>query len=236
MLDWCVVRGHRPPGTNPARWKGHLDQVLPPARKVAPVTHHAAIAYMAVPALMAELRQQEEIAARALNSDPHRQPPGRGVGARWDEIDLANATWTIPASRMKAKREHRVPLAPAALDLLRALPRESANPFVFIGPKAGQGLGGQAPGRLLRRIGRDDITPHGFRSRFHDWANETTTHANHTIELSLAHNVGTEVERAYRRGPMLAKRVRLMADWAKYCASSPAERTVAEIVPIGGGR
>ena len=238
VLDWCVVRGHRPPGTNPARWKGHLDQVLPPARKVAPVTHHAAMNYRELPSFMAALREREDsVAGRALEFlILTAARSGEVFGARWGEIDLDGGTWTIPAGRMKAKREHRVPLAPAALDLVRSLPREDGNPFVFIGPSSGRGLGHMALIRVLERMGRDGVTVHGFRSAFSDWAHESTAHANHTIELSLAHNVGTEVERGYRRGPMLAKRVRLMADWAKYCVSSPAERTAAEVVPIGGGR
>ena len=238
VLDWCVVRGHRPPGTNPARWRGHLDQVLPTARQVAPQEHHAAIAYTAVPALIADLHRQEGIAARALEFlilTAGRK--GEVLGARWSEIDLDGATWTVPGTRMKAKREHRVPLSPTAVDVLHALPREDGNDLVFIGPNSGQGLGGQALARLLRRMGRAGITVHGFRSAFSDWAHEQTAHANHTIELSLAHNVGSSVERAYRRGPMLAKRVRLMADWARYCSTPPAERTGgAEVVPIGGGR
>jgi integrase len=235
VLDWCVVRGHRPPGTNPAKWKGHLDQVLPPARRVAPVVHHAAIGYAAVPALMAALREQESIAARAVEFLVYvAGRRGEVLGATWAEVDLDAAVWTIPASRMKGKREHRVPLAPAALDLLCALPREDGNPFVFIGPKAGQGLGGQTPARLLQRMGHTGFTVHGFRSAFSDWAHEQTAHANHTIELSLAHNVGSEVERAYRRKDMLAKRVRLMADWAKYCTTAPAARTGDVVVPIGG--
>jgi integrase len=238
VLDWCVVRGHRPPGTNPARWKGHLDQVLPPARKVAPVTHHAAMDYRELPSFMAALREREDsVAGRALEFlILTASRSGEVLGAKWEEVDLANATWTIPASRMKAKREHRTPLSPTAADLLRELPTEDGNSFVFIGPNSDRGLGHMALTRVLGRMGRVGVTVHGFRSTFSDWAHEQTAHANHTIELSLAHNVGSSVERAYRRGPMLAKRVRLMADWAKYCTSSPAERTAADIVPLRGGR
>ena len=236
VLDWCVVRGHRPPGTNPARWKGHLDQVLPPARKVAPVTHHAAMDYRELPSFMAALREREDsVAGRALEFlILTASRSGEVLGAKWDEVDLANATWTIPASRMKAKREHRAPLSPTAADLLRELPTENGNSFCFIGPNPGRGLGHMALTRVLERTGRVGVTVHGFRSTFSDWAHEQTAHANHTIELSLAHNVGSSVERAYRRGPMLAKRVRLMADWARYC-SSPAERTAAEVVPLKRG-
>jgi integrase len=226
VLDWCVVRGHRPPGTNPAKWRGHLDQVLPAAREVAPRQHHAAISYSAVPALMADLRRQESIAARAVEFlilTAGRR--GEVLGAKWHEIDLDSAVWVIPAGRMKGKCEHRVPLAPVAHDLLRALPREDDNDHVFIGPKAGRGLGGQAPGRLLERMSHSGFTVHGFRSAFSDWGHEQTAHANHTIELALAHAVGSEVERAYRRKDMLAKRARLMADWAKYCCSLPVKVT-----------
>jgi integrase len=234
-LDWCVVRGHRPPGTNPARWKGHLDQVLPAARQVAPRGHHAALPYSALSAFMVELRQQEGVAARALEflilTAARR---GEALGAVWDEIDFASATWIVPAHRMKAKREHRVPLSPTVLDLLRALPHEDGNPYLFIGERAGQAVGDQALARVLKRMGRDGITIHGFRSAFSDWAHEQTTHSNHTIEIWLARAVGSDLEKAYRRGPMVAKRARLMADWAKYCTTPPLMRTSADVVPIGG--
>jgi integrase len=157
------------------------------------------------------------------------------LGATWDEIDFGAATWTVPASRMKAKREHRVPLSPAALSLLRALPREDGNPYCFVGPKAGQGLGGMMLARLLKRMGRDGITVHGFRSAFSDWAHESTSHANHCIELSLAHSVGSDVERAYRRGDMVLKRVKLMNEWSKYC-NSPAVARGGKVVPLRSGR
>jgi integrase len=239
VLDWCVVRGHRPPGSNPAKWRGHLDQVLPPARKVAPVTHHAALPYAALPAFMADLRQQEGIAAQALEFlILTAARSGEVLGARWDEVDMAAATWVVPASRMKAKREHRVPLSPAALDLLRSLPREEGNPFVFMGPNSGRGFGHMALMRVLERMGRSDTTVHGLRSAFSDWAHEQTAHSSHTIELSLAHSVGSDVEKAYRRGPMLQKRVKLMNDWARFATSPPVVRTKggAEVVQIGGSR
>ena len=238
VLDWCVVRGHRAPGTNPAKWKGHLDQVLPAVRKVAPRGHHAALPYAQLPAFMVELRAQEGIAARALEfTIIAAARTGETLGAEWREVDFTTATWTVPAERMKAKREHRVPLSGAALDLLRKLPREEGNPYCFIGPKAGGCLGGMTLARLLKRMDHNNITVHGFRSTFSDWAHESTAHAHHTIEISLAHAVGNEVERAYRRGPMLAKRVKLMSDWAKFCGTKPvAQTTKGVVVPIGGGR
>jgi integrase len=232
VLDWCMVRGHRPPGTNPAKWKGHLDQVLPALGKPK---HHAAIGYRnELPAFMAALREQEEIAARAFEFlILTASRTGEVLGAKWDEIDFDSAMWVIPASRMKARREHRVPLSAAAVDLLRKLPHEDGNEHCFIGPKAGLGLGGMTLTRLLKRMGRSDITVHGFRSAFSDWAHESTAHANHVIELALAHNVGNEVERAYRRQDMFTKRVRIMTDWAQFCTSPSS---AGEVVPIRGRR
>ncbi len=231
VLDWAAVRGHRS-GDNPARWRGFLDQVLPAARKVAPVKHHPALDYKALPAFMAELRQQEGVAARALDFlILTAARSGEVTGARWDEINFEEATWTVPPERMKAKREHRVALSPAAIDLLHKLPREDGSDFVFIGPVAGRGLSYMAFSRLMERMQRRDVTVHGFRSTFSDWAHESTSHANHTIELSLAHLVGSEVERAYRRKDMLAKRQKLMTDWAKFAASTPVGKA-NNVTPI----
>jgi integrase len=231
VLDWCTVRTHRS-GDNPASWKGRLDQILPILGKIK--QHHAALPYAALPAFMAELRAQEGIAARTLEFIILTAArTGEALGARWSEIDLNAATWTVPAERIKGKREHKVPLAPQALKLLRELPREEGNPLIFIGSRAGGRLGSMTLQRLLKHMSRDDITVHGFRSAFSDWAHEQTAHAAHTIELSLAHAVGNAVEQAYRRGPMLAKRVRLMVDWARYCGMKPvAAKGGAEIVPI----
>ena len=237
VIDWCVVRGHRPAGTNPARWRGHLDQVLPAVRKVAKPQHHAAIAYSELPAFMAELRLQKGIAATALQFTVLTAArAGEVLGAKWSEIDLANKVWTIPAERMKRPKEHRVPLAPQALELLRNVAREDNNPYVFIGMRSGSGLSGMVFFRLLQRMKRADVTTHGFRSAFSDWAYETTVHSNHTIEISLAHAVGNDVEKAYRRGDMIAKRVRLMTDWAKFCASKPVVKVADNVVPMHGAR
>ena len=235
VLDWCVVRGHRPPGTNPARWKNHLSEVLPAARQVAPRGHHRAIDYRELPAFMVALRAQEGVVARALEFLIYTASRRAEVlGAVWDEINFTDAVWIIPPHRMKARREHRVPLAPQAIALLRALPHEEENPHVFVGAQAGQALGGLTLARLLKRMGRDDVVPHGMRAVFSTWASECTSHANHAIELALAHNVGNEVERAYRRGPMLAKRARLAVDWARYCCTPPAVQTSADVVAISG--
>jgi integrase len=239
VLDWATVRGHRPPGTNAARWKGHLDQVLPSPRKTKPIVHHAAMDYREVPAFMVALRADKSVTARALEFlILTAGRTGEVRLATWDEINFAEATWTIPAEKMKNKREHCVTLSPAAVDLLGALPRERGNPHIFIGPLAGRGLSRMAMTYVMQRVERDDVTIHGFRSSFSDWAHESTAHSNHTIEISLAHNVGSEVERAYRRGPMMAKRVKLMADWAKYCAAPEKVATKGDrkVVAIVGGR
>jgi integrase len=137
---------------------------------------------------------------------------------------------------MKADKEHRVPLAPQAIALLRALPREDGNPFVFIGHKAGAGLSAIALFRLLARMGRGDITTHGFRAAFSTWASEQTAHASATIEVSLAHSVGKETEKAYKRGDMIAKRKQLMEAWGKYCVSKPVAAKGDNVVPIRGAR
>jgi integrase len=237
VIDWAVVRGHRPPGTNPARWKGHLDQVLPAAREMAPVEHHAAMDYRQLPVFMAELRRQDGTVARALEFLVHTAARSSEVlGATWDEID--GETWIIPGGRMKSGREHRVPLTPATLDLLKKLPREAGNPFIFIGSRSGAGLHKMILPRVLDRMGqRGVITVHGFRSTFSNWCHEQTAHSAHTIEISLAHNVGTEVERAYRRTDMLAKRRQLMEAWSRYCMSpAKAGKAGGDVVTLRGAR
>jgi integrase len=225
VMDWCVVRGHRPPGTNPAKWKGHLDQVLPAPHKVAPIEHHASMDYRQLPAFMAELRRQDTLAARALEFLIHTAARTSEVlGATWDEIDFGAKTWTVPASRMKGNREHRVPLSPQCIDLLKKLPREqSGNPFVFIGHRPGTGLSKMAMGYVMQALGQAGVvTIHGFRSSFSNFSHERTTHNGHTIEISLAHHIGNMVERAYRRTDMIAKRRQLAEQWSRFLASPPA--------------
>jgi integrase len=225
VLDWCVVRGYRPPGVNPAKWSGVLDQVLPPPRKVAPVVHHKALDYDALPGFMAELRKCEGVTARALEFLVLTAArTGEVLGATWNEIDLDGARWEIPAERMKGRKPHSVPLSPGAVALLRALPQEKGNPFVFIG-RAGSGPSRMALYHFLRdrMPSAGGVTIHGMRAAFSSWAYETTSHSNHTIELALAHSVGNEAEKAYRRSSMYAKRAKLMADWARHCAKPPAK-------------
>jgi integrase len=230
VLDWATVRSYRK-GDNPARWRGHLSEVLPARGKIQKTNHHAALPIDEVSAFMTALREQQGVAARALEFTVLTAArTGETIGARWQEIDVANATWTVPAGRMKASKEHRVPLSKPALQLLRDVPREKNNPFIFIGPyKAG--LSNMAMAATLQRMGRKDITVHGFRSTFRTWAGELTAHPVQVIEQALAHSIGTKVERAYARGDLFAKRARLMAEWARYCTSRPTEAS-AKVISI----
>ena len=154
------------------------------------------------------------------------------IGARWDEIDLDGMMWMVPAGRMKGGKEHRVPLSEHAIALLRELPTEEGNPHVFIGPSLGAGLSNMAMTSVLRRMGHGDITVHGMRSTFRDWAAERTNYPNHVVEMALAHVVGDKVEAAYRRGDLLAKRKQLAEAWARYCTSPPVAG--ATVVPMRG--
>ena len=183
VLDWATVRGYRS-GDNPARWKGHLAEALP-ARNKTTKAHHPALPHSELPAFLAELRGRTGSAARALEFlILTAARTGEVLGAQWSEIDFDSATWTVPAGRMKAGKEHRVPLSPRAIELLKTLPTENDNPHVFIGPYAGRGMSDTALHGVLTRLDRRDITVHGFRSTFSDWAHEQTAFANHVIETA----------------------------------------------------
>lgn len=228
VLEWAAFRGYRS-GDNPARWKGHLEHELPSKNKIKQVKHHPALPYAEIGAFMQELRKREGMAARALEFVILTATrSGEVRGATWEEIDLDARIWVIPASRMKAAKEHRVPLAAEAVKLLQSLPRIEGNPYVFPAPRAGK-LSDMALTMLLRRMGRDDLTVHGFRSTFRDWAAETTAYPREVCEHALAHKLADGVEAAYQRGDLLAKRARLMADWARYCGivRSAADNVVA---------
>jgi len=231
VLDWATVRGYRR-GENPARWAGHLKAALPAAPGRG--KHFAALPYGEVAAFVAVLRSRSDIASRALEfTILTATRSGEVIGATWAEIDLAAATWTIPAERMKkGDKLHRVPLSQQAIALLRSLPQESNNPFIFIGSRAGAPLSINMMSKLLAKLGRSDITVHGFRSTFMDWAHETTSYPKTVIDMALAHTVGDKVEAAYRRGELLDKRRRLMTEWARYC-SAPVR---GEVVPLLKGQ
>jgi integrase len=221
VLDWAIVRGHRPPGTNPAKWKGHLDQVLPAPRKVAPIKHHGAMPYTELPAFMRELRHEDTVAARALEFlILTAARTGEVIGAVWDEIDFDGKTWVIPGNRMKGGREHRVPLSDRAVAILRDLPREDGNQHVFVGRQPGAALSRWAMPWVMEHHGQRGVTTlHGFRSSFRDWAGETTAFAHDICEAALAHVRGDHSVWAYARGDLFTKRAKLMQSWSAYLAA-----------------
>lgn len=219
ILDWAREYGYRE-GDNPAAWKGRLDKVLPKPSKVARSGHHAALPWQEVPRFMAELSRMPGLAARALELIVLTAVrTSEALQARWVEFDASRAIWTIPAQRMKAGREHRVPLPDELKGVFARIRHEGTDSeFVFPGQKGH--LSNMACLAVLRRMQRADLTVHGFRSSFRDWVSESTAHAGEVAEMALAHTVGNQVEAAYRRGDLLDKRRVLMADWARYCLSA----------------
>lgn len=218
VLDYAKAKEYFE-GDNPAAWKGMLKPLLPLPSKVQTQKHHAALPYGDIGTFMGELRQRQGISARALEfAILTIARSGEIRGAEWNEIDLAGKTWTIPASRMKAAKEHRVPLSDAAIALLKELPRFKDNNFVFPAQRKGQ-LSDTALLAVLKRMGYTDLTQHGFRSTFRDWAGETTSHQREVIEHALAHQLADKAEAAYQRGTLWPKRVALMDDWAGYCSA-----------------
>jgi integrase len=237
ILDWARVRGYRA-GENPARWRGHLDKLLPARGKVHKVEHHAALPYAELAGFLAALREQEGIAARALEfTILTAARTGETIFARWNEIDLLDKVWTVRAERMKAGREHRVPLSARALAILNEMQahRQGDDGFVFPGGKSRKPLSNMALLMLLRRMGRDDLTAHGFRATFKTWASESTSYQTEIVEASLAHAIGSKVEQAYRRGDLFEKRRRLMSAWATFCTTAPvaSQENVAQLRPNG---
>lgn len=217
VLDAAKVKGQRS-GENPARWRGHLDVILP-GRKKAHARHHPAMPYQDVPEFVRSLKGRLSTAARALHFlILTAARTGEVLGATWKEIDLEAKIWTVPADRMKAGAEHRVPLTPAAIAVLNAVAihGRAADAYVFPSQKVGSPLSAMSMLMLLRRMKVTDVTPHGFRSTFRDWAGEETKHPREVAEAALAHQVGNAVERSYRRGDALEKRRRLMAEWSEY--------------------
>ncbi len=229
ILDWATVRGYRK-GENPARWKGHLDMLLPARTKVQKVEHHAALDYREIGAFMVELAKVEGMGARALEfAILTAVRSGEVRGATWSEIDDKAAVWTIPAERMKAEKEHRIPLSAPALALLAKQPRIAGTDLIFPNNKAEpSALSDMTLTAVLRRMGVA-VTAHGFRSTFRDWAGETTAYPREVIEHALAHQLKDKAEAAYARGTLFDKRRRLMADWAKHCATVASTGSVTAI-------
>ena len=234
ILDWATVRKYRT-GENPARWKGHLDKLLPARTKVKKIEHHAALPWQEIGAFMVELRNQQGIAARAVElAILTACRSGEVRGAAWDEFDLEAGVWIIPGERMKAKKEHRIPLSSKAIELLRKQQAEFPGVIVFPGMKVKDGkqtqLSDMSLTAVLRRMEQNEITVHGFRSTFRDWAAESTAYPGEMVEMALAHTIGNKVEAAYRRGDLFEKRRRLMQDWCDYCDLKAA--TGDNVIPI----
>jgi integrase len=220
VLDWASARKYRS-AENPARWKGHLDKLLPAPGKIQRVVHHRALPVSQVAEFMAELRKRDGTAARALEfTILCAARSGEVRGAKWSEIDWDAQVWTIPAERMKAGREHRVPLSIAAAKLLKGLPRVVGTDLIFPAPRGVQ-LSDMAFTAVMRRM-EVDAVPHGFRSSFRDWAGELTNHPREVAEQALAHTLESKVEAAYRRGDALEKRRKLMQDWADFLSTPPS--------------
>ncbi len=231
ILDWATALGYRT-GPNPARWRGHLDKLLAKDQRRHRTQHHAAMPFDCIGEFLVKLRDQEGIAARALEFlILTAARTGEVIGMRWPEVDLDAAVWTIPAERMKGSREHRVPLSPAAVVVLQALP--DGEGFVFAGRTSARPLSNMTMLKLLERMGRDDVTVHGFRSTFRDWASERTSYPREVCEMALAHAISDETEAAYRRGDLFEKRRKLMAAWADF-VNTPA--VAARVASIGQAR
>jgi integrase len=237
VLGWATTSGYRT-GENPARWKGHLENLLATISKTSRTKHHPSLPWQRIGAFMAALRVREGVAARAVEfAILTACRSGEVRGARWAEFDTVGKVWTIPADRMKARREHEVPLSDAALALLESMPNDGE--IVFAGTR-GQPLSDMSLTAVLRRMNGNDrlvwadangegITVHGFRSSFRMWAAETTNYPREVAEHALAHQLPDAVERAYQRGSQFAKRAALMAEWAAYCAAVQNDAVVKQI-------
>jgi integrase len=226
VLDAAKAQGLRN-GENPARWRGHLEQLLPKRQRLTR-GHHAAMKYAELPVFMGDLQARQATAALALEfAVLTAARSGEVLGARWDEFDLDRAIWTIPAARMKAGREHRVPLSKRALKIVKAMQEARDGDFVFPGQKAGKPLSVMALEMVLRRMKIEGVTVHGFRSAFRDWSAECTNFTNEVCEAALAHVIENKAEAAYRRGDLFDKRRKLMEAWAIYCAAPKAGKVVA---------
>lgn len=231
VLDAAKAQGHRK-GENPAAWRGHLSHLLPKRGKLTR-GHHAAMAYDDVPAFVARLRERDALAAMALEfCILTATRSGEVLGARWSEIDMAGKVWTVPAARMKAAREHRIPLTGRALAILERLAEGRTGECVFPGQRHGKPLSGMAMEMCLRRMKVEGATVHGFRSAFRDWAGNETHFPREVAEAALAHVIGDKAEQAYRRGDALEKRRALMEAWARHC--EPKGGNVVNLRKSGG--
>jgi integrase len=231
VLDWAKVRGHRD-GDNCARWRGHLDKMLPRRSRVRKVEHLAAMSYAEVPELMRALRNRQDVASAVLRFIILTcLRLNEALGARWSEIDLDAAILTVPAERTKAGKEHRVPLSREAVELLRNLPRDGDLIFHYAA-HPDRKLHHSEPLKVLKNLTGGNFTVHGTaRSTFSTWAHETTTYPSHIIEMALAHTVGSAVERAYQRSDLFSRRRQLMEAWGSFLAAPPVKRSEV-VVPL----
>lgn len=222
VLDYAAAHAFRD-ATNPARWRGHLDKLLPKPSRVRQVRHWPAMPFEQVPEFMQELQANRSVSAKALAFlILTATRTSEVLLTKWPEIDLEGRLWVIPAERMKARREHRVPLSDQAVELLETLPQVLGNPYVFPGFRAGRPLSNMALLQLMRGLGygtggnRGPYVPHGFRSSFRDWTGEVTNYPRDVAEMALAHTIQDKVEAAYRRGNLFEKRQKMMQDWGCY--------------------
>ncbi len=235
ILDFAAAHRYRD-SLNPARWRGHLDKLLPKPSRVKKATHHPAMPFTEVPAFMVELACKDSLSALALRFlILTATRTSEVLQTQWQEIDQEAAVWTIPAIRTKTKREHRVPLPDAALAVLEALPRIEGNPYLFTGAHHGRPLSNMALLQLMRGLGygvngsRGDYVPHGFRSSFRDWSGEASSFPRDVAEMALAHVIENKVEAAYRRGDLFEKRRKMMSAWANFLELEDAGRKVVKI-------
>ena len=227
VLTWAAVSGFRS-GDNPARWQGNLKELLPAARKIKKVQHHAALPWQKIGTFMAELRKREGLGARALEfAILSAARSGEVRGMTWDEVDLSAKVWTVPEQRIKAGKAHKIPLSSEAVKLLKALPKFPESPYVFPAARGGQ-LSDMALTAVLKRL-QVDATVHGFRSTFKDWARSCTAYPDEVSELALAHVNSDATRSAYARDELLPQRTRMMKDWAKFCGTV---KKPGKVVPI----
>jgi len=232
VLGWATVHHYRS-GDNPARWSGLLEHALPSRRDVAKVEHYAALPYAQIPAFMAKLRQDSSVGTRCLEFIALTAARlGEANGATWDEIDLDARLWTVPARRMKGKKEHRVPLSDAAIAVLKSMHVIRRSDYVFPGARKGRPIGENTMGRIGKQAAGGDITTHGLRSSFRDWAAERTSFPREVAEMALAHAIPNAVEAAYRRGDLFEKRRRLMDAWAEFCGKPQGAPKVVSIAGL----
>jgi integrase len=237
-LSWATVRGYRS-GENPARWRGHLDKLLPKRSKVQKVEHHAALLYSQLPAFYSGLRKQVGMGALALRfAILTAARTGEVIGARWSEIDMDAAVWTVPEGRINPQREHRVPLSQEAMRVLKAAKKLQSGDdvaVVFEGLR-GKAMSNAGMSAVLKRMKRTDVTVHGFRSTFRDWCAEQTAFPREIAEAALAHVLTNKAEAAYQRGDLLERRRTLMDAWARFATTPLRAKQASNVTPISRAR